>query len=422
MIRTPLIWLLACGLGAAQATPQSKQPSGAVGPVATLSAIQLVFKSIQLGTISAATPLTITNSGTDDLSVTSVSADGDFISDASACPSQLPAGQHCDIKIAFKPSATGTRMGTLTINDNAPGSPHTVKLEGDEQSWSSRFTRMYAGYAIAGASSADAQSQLLLGVDTEGDLGQGWYFWFSPRATSLSAPNPKSASGLSDATLYTSALAASPIALIQALEVNAGPEWMWGGEPALAVTDGSTAKFKAAGILGFGFVTPFSPSTLATSSPVLDVPAANCQTPPASGTTCAETFVPQSRDRFFYRYNAGVRFKTYYYDDGKLADRFPGTIDWTFGQDETVSGGKLRGLVMRLDANYPIPFLSHVNVFGSVGLMPFSQAKHFDTVLTTLDTTLTPTSAGVTKINVQAPNRDTFTIGVALDLASLYGH
>src|SRR6185437_10532729 len=151
----------------------------------------------------------------------------------------------------------------------------------------------------------------------------------------------------------------------------------------------------------FPYTTLFRSSALAAHSPVLDVPASvvamgvpppPCVTPSNMQSDCAEVFVPQSRDRFFYRYNAGVRFKTYYYTDGKLDNRYPGTIDWTFGQDETVSGGKFRGLVMRLDANYPIPFLSHVNVFGSIGEMLFQRAPAFDTALTTVDTT-TPVSA-----------------------------
>ena len=36
----------------------------------------------------------------------------------------------CTINITFTPTATGNRTGTLTINDNAAGSPHTVALSG----------------------------------------------------------------------------------------------------------------------------------------------------------------------------------------------------------------------------------------------------------------------------------------------------
>src|SRR6185437_10532731 len=356
------------------------------------SSIQLSFGNTPIGSKSAAKTVTLSNLGTEELEITAVTPSGPFGEDASACAVTLAPQNSCDILVWFQPLASGAQSGTLTITDSAPDSPQKVTLTGNEAPWSSRFTRVYVGFAATGASSADTQTQLLLGVDTEAELGGGAYFWFSPRVISLAAPNPQSASGLSESQLFTTALAASPTTLVQALEVAGGPEWMW-GDPTHAPEGDADTRTILAGIAGFGMVTPFTPSALAAHSPVLDVPASvvamgvpppPCVTPSNMQSDCAEVFVPQSRDRFFYRYNAGVRFKTYYYTDGKLDNRYPGTIDWTFGQDETVSGGKFRGLVMRLDANYPIPFLSHVNVFGSIGAMPFQRAHAFDPVLTTV--------------------------------------
>ena len=39
-------------------------------------------------------------------------------------------GASCTINMTFTPSTAGSRSGTITINDNAAGSPHTVALNG----------------------------------------------------------------------------------------------------------------------------------------------------------------------------------------------------------------------------------------------------------------------------------------------------
>jgi hypothetical protein len=53
-----------------------------------------------------------------------------------ACGSTVAAGSSCAIGVFFDPTASGARPGTLTINDNAPGNPHTVALNGTGQDFS----------------------------------------------------------------------------------------------------------------------------------------------------------------------------------------------------------------------------------------------------------------------------------------------
>jgi hypothetical protein len=45
-------------------------------------------------------------------------------------PSTLGAGSSCTILVAFKPTTKGLVSGTLSVTDNAPGSPQTVSLTG----------------------------------------------------------------------------------------------------------------------------------------------------------------------------------------------------------------------------------------------------------------------------------------------------
>src|SRR6185312_2029532 len=70
----------------------------------------------------------VTNTGSAPLAIASVAASGDFAA-AANCPS-LPINATCAISVTFTPAAIGPRTGALTINDNAPGAPHTVALAG----------------------------------------------------------------------------------------------------------------------------------------------------------------------------------------------------------------------------------------------------------------------------------------------------
>lgn len=64
-----------------------------------------------------------------DLTISNVSTSGDF-SQTNNCPSTLPPQQSCTITLAFTPSSTGVRHGTLTVTDSDPSSPQSTDLEG----------------------------------------------------------------------------------------------------------------------------------------------------------------------------------------------------------------------------------------------------------------------------------------------------
>ncbi len=101
------------------------------GPVATLTPSSLTFGGQNVGTTSSAQILTLTNSGTAPLSITggNIGVSGDF-GQTNNCGTSLVAGASCIISVTFTPTATGTRTGTVTIPDNAAGSPHTASLSG----------------------------------------------------------------------------------------------------------------------------------------------------------------------------------------------------------------------------------------------------------------------------------------------------
>src|SRR5207249_2893031 len=85
------------------------------------------------GTTSAPQAVTLSNSGSAALSISSIAitgADSGDFAQTNNCGSSLGSGTKCTINVTFTPSATGTRTGTLTVTDNASGSPQTASLTG----------------------------------------------------------------------------------------------------------------------------------------------------------------------------------------------------------------------------------------------------------------------------------------------------
>jgi trimeric autotransporter adhesin len=120
----------------APSTPQAVTLSGTVtaasAPAATLTPASLAF-STTTGTTSATQNATLTNTGHAPLTITGISLTGVnsavFIS-TNTCGSTLAAGASCTISMTFDPTSTGTDAATLSVSDNAPGSPQTSSLTG----------------------------------------------------------------------------------------------------------------------------------------------------------------------------------------------------------------------------------------------------------------------------------------------------
>jgi hypothetical protein len=117
----------------ASGSPQTVTLTGtgqAPAPIANLTPTTLNL-SAGLGA-SASGNITLKNVGTDILAVSSIAVGGSatFTADTSACAATLAINASCVIKITFTPTAFGGASGTLTVTDNAAGSPHTASLSG----------------------------------------------------------------------------------------------------------------------------------------------------------------------------------------------------------------------------------------------------------------------------------------------------
>jgi len=120
-------------------SPRTVALTGAgLGAIAALSTNAISFPSQIIGTTSATQSVTLSNTGNVNLTTSGISItgtnSGDFtIASGGTCPASggtLSAGANCTINITFKPTTVGSRSATLTITDNAPGSPHNVSLAG----------------------------------------------------------------------------------------------------------------------------------------------------------------------------------------------------------------------------------------------------------------------------------------------------
>jgi hypothetical protein len=107
----------------------------AITPVVNLSSTNLSFGTQNVGTMSTSQSVTLTNAGIATLNLSSISAGGDFALTVTgtSCPyggGTVATGTNCTIDVTFTPTATGARTGTVTITDNASGSPQLVNLSG----------------------------------------------------------------------------------------------------------------------------------------------------------------------------------------------------------------------------------------------------------------------------------------------------
>jgi len=126
-------------------------------PAVTLKPASVLFPLLRtVGTTSLAHNVKLTNVGSAELDVSGITltgADpGDF-AQSNNCPAALAAGASCLITVTFKPTAQGVRTASVSITDNAPGSPQTVPLKGRGTflQWGPRS--MYMGEEPVGTSS-----------------------------------------------------------------------------------------------------------------------------------------------------------------------------------------------------------------------------------------------------------------------------
>lgn len=118
----------------------------------TVAPTSLTFPNTQVSSVSKPQVVTITNTGTSTLDISSITVTGDFTqtNTCGATFNVLNVGQSCSVSVVFAPTSSGSRTGTLSINDTATGSPQAVSLSG-------------TGLALFSLASSDATVSTIIG-------------------------------------------------------------------------------------------------------------------------------------------------------------------------------------------------------------------------------------------------------------------
>ena len=102
-------------------------------PAVSFSPKSLSFSSQLVLSTSPAQPVTLNNTGTGSLTISQITAYGNFKVSSTTCllsPSILAGGSHCTISVTFTPSQTGNISGELTVVDNSPSAVQNLGLSG----------------------------------------------------------------------------------------------------------------------------------------------------------------------------------------------------------------------------------------------------------------------------------------------------
>jgi uncharacterized protein (TIGR03382 family) len=131
---------VAVGAVAGSLTLNSDDPNGATvvaltgtgnsAPVLTTSPAAVAFGNVQVGQVSGAQAVTLSNTGTTALTISSASTAAPFAVSAPTLPITLAPGTSTSVSVTFAPGAPGPASGSLSIVSNDPSSPTAIPLSG----------------------------------------------------------------------------------------------------------------------------------------------------------------------------------------------------------------------------------------------------------------------------------------------------
>jgi hypothetical protein len=189
-------------------------------------------------------------------------------------------------------------------------------------------------------------------------------------------------------------------------------------------------------------------TTFPTTTPPTTTPSClvnkNSPTTTSTGTTYAPVstigFSNQDRTSFFGKDIVGIR----------TIDRFPGVgntacgtadavnhigpcergiVDFTFGQDASITGGAMHNFIFKIDAIHPLPVasVSFLYLFGSASLRLSRNTNYSPLILQSANiSSLTGTGTGavpspsVVVLSLVQPNRDFYRFGAGINITQIF--
>jgi hypothetical protein len=295
--------------------------------------------------------------------------------------------------------------------------------------------RAIAGYHQAGAASAKFTQNFffdffIMRALSEKHLWESnWNLWGDVRIAS--APQQVTSGVATFAGDFATQIGKVPVnQLAESANFQTGLEYRLHTWSTGSATKG---KKRMAGLAGyFGAMGVFSPPDA--QMQIYNVPdkmsqqyAAFAQQYPTAANAKYVGFVPPNRERLYRSYGAGIRITTFNTDTSVSSPPPPATYFFSVGQDESITGGIFRSVVGRFDVFYPLPTSSlgtsktFLYLFGTANLR-LSRAVSVPTFglqdPNASSTTVQPYDPNLAIVTVRN-TRDTYTIGVGIDLVSL---
>lgn len=298
--------------------------------------------------------------------------------------------------------------------------------QGDPKEWEARAI---VGYHQAGASSAKFTQNFFFDFFIMRALSSeplwkehNWNLWGDVRISS--SPQQVTAGVGTFATNFATQVANLPVN-----QLAQGADFQTGLEFGLHTWE-SDHHYRVPGLIGyFGALGEFQPPDA--QMQIFNVPdKASLQYPafiasfPSAANAKYVGFVPPNRERFYRNYGFGLRLTTFD-KDNPLSP--PATYTLSLGQDEAITGGTFHSVVGKFDVFYPLPLTStdafkFIYLFGTANLR-LSRATSLPTFALQ-----NPNANGITVqpfdpnlAIITLPNtRDTYRIGVGVDLLNLY--
>jgi hypothetical protein len=118
-------------------------PPPPAAPVVTLGSSTLTFAAQTVAVASAAQTISLKNTGNADLNGVKIAVTGTdaaSFAETDNCGTAVAAGSACTVSVVFTPAVAGALSATITITDNAAGSPQSVALSGTGTAAAPTFT------------------------------------------------------------------------------------------------------------------------------------------------------------------------------------------------------------------------------------------------------------------------------------------
>jgi len=313
--------------------------------------------------------------------------------------------------------------------------------------------RGMGGIDVAASASTDPAAKFLLDGTFELPITTGTGtvyspFWIAGDVRLASIAQPGAISGLSNAATYVQSLTDStPSQLVQSAEIAFATEASifkfadktpkqqvttlhviaeGGALTPLSPSQASPTIYTVTQSL-YSYYTSTNPPSAAASSAI----TAACGATFSTTTPCYVAYLPEGRTRFYRDWDAGFRFR--FYDEGSDASgkgtgayMFPSSATISVGQNEYVTGGEMRGLVLHAGGTLLVPapqsssLAGFLYVYGAVDLNLNGKNQNSQQfLLQTAPSTVTASSSSVAVVPVASQTRDRYRFGIAIDLGKL---